>query len=70
MLLGHPPDMVHSSQLRKTHPSTQAACDADCTERALKNGNHPCYSGFQVQGTATAPASMVLFELWNLFYFI
>ncbi len=65
MLLGLPPDMVHSPQLRKTHSSTQTAYGADYTEGALKNGNHPCYSGFQVQGTATAPASMVLFGLWN-----
>ena len=65
MLLGLPPDMVHSPQLRKTHPSSRAAYGADYTERALKNGNHPCYSGFQVQGTATTPASMAISEPWN-----
>ena len=66
MLLGHPPDMVHSPQLRKTHPSTRAAYGADYTEEVLKYGNHPCYSGFQVQGTATAPASMALSEPWKI----
>ena len=70
MLLGLPPDMVHSPRLRKTHPSSRTAYGADYTERALKYGNHPCYSGFQVQGTATAPASMVISTPWNTVYSI
>ena len=70
MLLGLPPDMVHSPRLRKTHPSSRAAYGADYTERALKYGNHPCYSGFQVQGTATTPASMAISDLWNTTYSI
>jgi len=57
MLLGPPPDMVHSARLRRTHPST---CRKRLYHRnfALKNGINPCYSGFQVQGPATSPVSM------------
>ena len=58
MLLGSPPDMIHSLTLRKTHSSTQTTDGADYTKTALKGGIDPCYSGFQVQGTATAPAGM------------
>ena len=58
MLLGSPPDMVHSLTLRKTHPSTQRNDGAGYTGAALGSGIDPCYSGFQVQGTATAPTGM------------
>ncbi len=60
MLLGSPPDMIHSFRLRKTHFSTQR-------QRFIRQGSflrrgiHPCYSGFQVQGSATPPAGMASF---------
>ena len=60
MLLGSPPDMVHNSQLRKTHSSTQQA-RLSRFELILKKGIPPCCSGFQVQGSANSPASMALF---------
>ena len=60
MLLGSPPDMVHSFQLRKTHSSTQRMCFFR-KRSILKKGIYPCYSGFQVQGTATAPTGMASF---------
>ena len=58
MLLGSPPDMVHSHQLHKTHPSTRGEYGADHTKSHLIRGNHPCCSGLQVQGTANSPAGM------------
>ena len=33
---------------------------ADHTSPTLVSGYHPCYSGFQVQGSATSPAGMAL----------
>ena len=60
MLLGSPPDMVHSRKSHKTHLSTQSP-EALSTTPALIPGYHPCFSGFQVQGSATSPAGMVLF---------
>ena len=63
MLLGSPPDMVHSIRLRKTHPSLKVNCKADHTSQNLIKGNHPCCSGLQVQGTADAPAGMALFHI-------
>ncbi|MBQ8716856.1 MAG: hypothetical protein IJY43_03285, partial [Clostridia bacterium] len=34
----------------------------------LKEGIHPCYSGFQVQGSATSPAGMALFHSLLYYY--
>ncbi len=59
MLLGSPPDMVHNFRLRKTHASTRVLPRRQ-HKRQPQIRHHPCYSGFQVQGTATAPASMIL----------
>ena len=61
MLLGSPPDMVHNSQLRKTHSSTQLT-QLTRKSSVLKKGMNPCCSGFQVQGTANSPAGMALFH--------
>ena len=63
MLLGSPPDMVHSHQLHKTHPSTHGWYGADHTKPTLIRGNHPCCSGLQVQGTAISPAGMAWFHI-------
>jgi len=62
MLLGSPPDMVHSRSLRETRPSTYIKIGTDRTNPALGKGNHPCFSGLQVQGTADSPAGMVFFH--------
>ena len=58
MLLRSRPDMVHSLGLRKTHPSSQRQTAQSTQELTLGEEITPAYSGFQVQGTATAPASM------------
>ena len=58
MLLGSPPDMIHSHRLHETHPSSRGRYGADHTKSSLKMGNHPCCSGLQVQGTANSPAGM------------
>ena len=63
MLLGSPPDMVHSRPLRETRPSTYIKIGTDRTNPALNRGNHPCCSGLQVQGTADSPAGMVFFHI-------
>lgn len=60
MLLGSPPDMIHSFRLRKTHFSTQRQRFIR-QGSSLRRGIHPCYSGFQVQGSATPPAGMASF---------
>ena len=66
MLLGSPPDMVHSSRLRKTRSSTQKL-RLIRKSSFLKRGIHPCCSGFQVQGSAASPAGMALFNSTALF---
>ena len=68
MLLGSPPDMVHSSRLRKTRSSTQ---QPRLTRKSsfLKRGFHPCCSGFQVQGPAKSPAGMASFYSLTLHYY-
>ena len=66
MLLGSPPDMVRGFRLRKTHSSTQAT-RLTRKRSFLKRGIHPCYSGFQVQGSAKSPAGMASFYSLMLF---
>ena len=46
MLLGSPSDMIHSSWLRKTRPSTQQICLIR-KGSALKCGIHPCIADFR-----------------------
>ena len=41
---------------------------ADHTSGTLRNGNNPCYSGLQVQGTANSPAGMVLLRIPLCYY--
>ena len=60
MLLGSPPDMIRSFRLRKTHFSTQRQRFIR-KGLFLRRGVHPCYSGFQVQGSATPPVGMASF---------
>ena len=55
-LLRSRPDEVHKFPLRKTHSSSPLA-KARPYKNNPKKGIHPCYSGLQVQGTATSPAS-------------
>jgi len=59
MLLGSPPDMVHSFTLRKTGSSTPSACGRRYITKPGV-GIHPCCSGLQVQGTAISPTSAAL----------
>ena len=60
MLLGSPPDMVHSRQLRWDPSFNTEKCDTDRTRPNLQTGSHPCYSGFQEEEAATLPAGMIL----------
>ena len=60
MLLGSPPDMVHEGQLRKARSLNTNYVMTAATAQTLKNGVHLCYSGFQIQGAATAPTGVTL----------
>ena len=63
MLLGSPPDMVHSCFLRKTHPST-LSIKPQTTHNQPSNGEiYLCWSGLQIQGTADSPAGMTQFHV-------
>ena len=57
MLLGSPPDMVHSPPLRSTNRSSPYLPSHTRAAVSLIPGIPPCYSGLQVQGTAAAPSS-------------
>ena len=65
MLLGSPPDMVHSSELRRTRSSTHKY---RLRPRRIspRSGNAPPLSGSRVQGTANSPAGMALFHSRSL----
>lgn len=58
MLLGSPPDTVHEFSLRKTKTSTPHTLGSFAIDLS-ETEHHPCYSGLQVQGTATTPAAQV-----------
>ena len=55
-LLPSGPDVVHASPLRGTRSSTPIAPLAS-TIRGPREGIQPCWSGLQVQGTASSPPS-------------
>ena len=59
MLLGSPPDTVHSAALRRTDLSSPLT-DNYRNKKPPGAGIHPCYSGLQVQGTAISPTSAVV----------
>ena len=56
MLLHSCPDTVHRFLLRKTQTSTPLFRGSP-TVKTPSVGQHPCYSGLQVQGAANAPAA-------------
>ena len=56
VLLHSWPDTIHSALLRKTRISTRTLKGGYITN-SPSAGYHPCYSGFQVQGTAASPAA-------------
>ena len=60
MLLGSPPDMVHSRQIRWNPSFNTGWDDTDRSPPHLKSGHNPRYSGFRVQESATLPACMTL----------
>jgi len=61
MLLGSPPDMVHSPPLRSTNRSLPQMPSQTWGTVSLVPGIPPCCSGLQVQGTAAAPSSAALY---------
>ncbi len=62
MLLHSCPDTVHRFLLRKTQTSTPLFRGSP-TVKTPSVGQHPCYSGLQVQGTANSPAVRKLYDL-------
>lgn len=58
MLLRLRPDTVRRVLLRKTQTSTPLTKGSPTVDIPQEN-YHPCYSGLQVQGTATTPAAQV-----------
>lgn len=58
MLLRLRPDTVQRVLLRKTQTSTPLTKGSPTVDTPQEN-YHPCYSGLQVQGTATTPAAQV-----------
>ena len=59
VLLHSCPDTVHRFLLRKTQTSTPLFRGSP-TVKTPSVGQHPCYSGLQVQGTAISPTSAAL----------
>ena len=47
MLLGSPPDMVHSSQLRETHSSSQQNTGQTVKDRPSEEGSTPAVADFR-----------------------
>ena len=62
VLLHSCPDTVHRFLLRKTQTSTPLFRGSP-TVKTPSVGQHPCYSGLQVQGTANSPAVRKLYDL-------
>ena len=56
MLLRSRPDTVHRFLLRETQLSSPLI-KGSSIRRSSGDNHHSCYSGFQVQGTATSPAA-------------
>ncbi len=61
-LLPSGPDGVHKFPLRETHISTPPIMGSPHRNKP-RTGIRSCYSGLQVQGTATSPSSMVKYWL-------
>ncbi len=66
MLLRLRPDTVQRVLLRKTQTSTPLTKGSPTVDTPQEN-YHPCYSGLQVQGTATSPVAWKLYNICNLF---
>ena len=67
MMLPSGPDMVHSKTKFKTLISTQGKMLVPTNKNSLKQLVQPCYSGLQVQGTASSPpsAAKVIYHILN-----
>ena len=64
MLLRLRPDTVRRVLLRKTQTSTPLTKGSPTVDIPQENYN-PCYSGLQVQGTATSPVAWKLYNIFN-----
>ena len=63
MLLPLGPDTFHRLPPHRTQPSTLLGPAVPGQTKALKGEFNPAYSGFRVQGTASAPSSTTAFIL-------
>ena len=64
MLLRLRPDTVRRFLLRETQTSTSLT-EGSPTAATPQEDHHPCYSGLQVQGTATSPVAWKLYNILN-----
>ena len=64
MLLRLRPNTVRRVLLRKTQTSTPLTKGSPTVDIPQEN-YHPCYSGLQVQGTATSPVAWKLYNILN-----